>query len=444
MNRTIETRRRGGGFGRPRATALVTLAVVVGVLCAASPAAAVKRRIFATSTIGTGDLSTWPDGVGATAFARADAICRAAAAAATPSPLPNASTYRAWISTSTTDAFCHVQGLSGTKAFGCNLATLPGAGPWFLSNGATNFSGTLDELVNQGEIYRPVSRDENFAALPLTTRFYWTGSDANGVYTGNNCSNWGDDSPGGPVGTVGDGYRVVDRWSAEDEMACAGEHRLLCVEPGAGEESRLGWSPAAIAFVTSATGKGDLSAWPLAGGATGIEAGDTICRTLAAAAHLPSPESFLAWLSTATPQIDAVDRMTISGPWKRLDAYTIANNLADLVDSTIDTSLHVFENGSYLQDANCDLSFGCRAWTGTASDGTASTQTCNDWTDLSGSFSGTNGSVADGPLTAVWTEYAVTSCNSNQRLYCLSNRLTLFWDGFELTGDTSRWSQTVP
>ena len=59
-------------------------------------------------------------------------------------------------------------------------------------------------------------------------------------------------------------------------------------------------------------------------------------------------------------------------------------------------------------------------------------------------FAGTNGSVADGPLTAVWTEFAETSCNSFQRLYCLSNRLTLFWDGFELTGDTSRWSQTVP
>jgi len=435
-----EAMHRSRPLGRKSGTAALAALVLLG--CAA-PASAVKRRAFATSVSGTGDLSTWPDATGATAFARADAICRARAAAATPTPLPNAATYRAWISTSATDAYCHVQGLSGKKATGCNGAVLPGAGPWFLANGATNLSGTLDQLVDEGELYRPISRDENFDAIPTIDRFYWTGTDAAGVWTGVDCSGWADDTPGQFVGTVGDVYGIVGFWSLADEMACAGDHRLLCVEPGAGEVSRLGWSPAAVAFLTSAQGKGDLGAWPQAGSATGLGAGDAICRTLAAQAFLPAPESYVAWLSSATPVVDAVDRLEITGPWKRIDAYTIANDLTDLTDSTLDTSLHQFENGTYLTE-ECATTFACRTWTGTNADGTGAAATCDDWTDALGGFQGMKGSAADGPLTSIWSNFGTTSCNVSYRLYCLSNVITVFWDGFELTGDTSRWSSAVP
>ena len=49
--------------------------------------------------------------------------------------------------------------------------------------------------------------------------------------------------------------------------------------------------------------------------------------------------------------------------------------------------------------------------------------------------------------TAVlWTDDAgwVRSCDQNRSLYCFSNVLTLFWDGFDITGDASRWSLSVP
>ena len=362
---------------RRSAVTLTAAAAALWILAAVAPATAAKRRVFATSVQGTGDLSTWPDAIGATAFARADAICRARAAAATPTPLPNAGTYRAWISTGATDAYCHVQGLAGKKATGCNGAVLPGAGPWFLSNGATNFSGTLDDLVDGGELYRPVSRDENFAALPVADRFHWTATDAAGIWTAADCGGWADDTPGGPLGTVGDGYATVGLWSDDGEMACAGSHRLLCVEPGAGDVAGLGWSPAAIAFLSSAAGKGNLSAWPQAGGAAGLAAGDAICQSLAAAADLPSPESFIAWLSTSSPGVSAGDRLEIVGPWKRIDAYTIANNVADLLDSTLDTSLHQFENGAYLQE-DCWSTLKCNVWTGTTGEGVTSPLTCVD------------------------------------------------------------------
>jgi hypothetical protein len=242
---------------------------------------------------------------------------------------------------------------------------------------------------------------------------------------------------------VGDGSATAGVWSLTNELACAGDHRLLCVEPGAGEEARLGWSPAAIAFLSSAAGKGKLADWPQAGGAAGIDAGDGICQTLAAEAFLPSPESFVAWLSTATPLVHAVDRLTINGPWKRIDAYTIAGNLTDLTDSTLDTSLHQFETGAYLT-GDCSGFSNCRAWTGTDADGTAAAATCDDWTDSTGAFLGADGSVVDGPLPVLWSQLGSTSCNVNYRLYCLSNVVTLFWDGFELSGDSSRWSATVP
>src|SRR5437762_1872122 len=113
------------------------LLVLLLASVAASPAAATKRRAFLTSVSGTGDLSTWPGASGSTPLERGDAICRSRAAAG---GLPNASTYHAWLSTSSLDAYCHVQGLDGTLADLCNGAPLPGGGPWYLVDGVTPFT----------------------------------------------------------------------------------------------------------------------------------------------------------------------------------------------------------------------------------------------------------------------------------------------------------------
>ena len=105
--------------------------------------------------------------------------------------------------------------------------------------------------------------------------------------------------------------------------------------------------------------------------------------------------------------VDAVDRLEITGPWKRIDAYTIANDLTDLTDSTLDTSLHQFENGTYLTE-ECATTFACRTWTGTNADGTGAAATCDDWTDALGGFQGMKGSAADGPLTSIWSNFGTT------------------------------------
>ena len=66
---------------------------------------------------------------------------------------------------------------------------------------------------------------------------------------------------------------------------------------------------------------------------------------------------------------------------------------------------------------------------------------CDNWTDggaaLGGSGQANVGRVAE------WTDNLGLDCQSEARLYCLSNVITLFWDGFE-SGGTARWSATVP
>ncbi len=415
--RAAERRRRHLGV------ALAALAL------AASPAEAVKRRAFVTSVSGNGNLASWPGSSGLSALERGDSICRARAAAG---GLPNASGFRVWLSTSATDAYCHVQGLSGFKSNGCDGVAEVGGGPWYLANGISNFTGTLAALSGpEGTIYRPILLDENLGVLPATPeqRPYWTGSTRTGESATETCGDWMSSSAT-ESGLSGDKYAAGPTWTDAAPRPCDESHRLLCFEPGESEPTEPHWSPAAIVFLNSAEGTGDLGSWPEAGGAQGIEAGDRICRHLAAVANLPSPAAFVAWLSTSLT--DARDRLAGSGPFVRVDGYSVAVNVVDLTDGSTSNSLHVHEVGSYLTAG------GPEVWTGTASAGVAVVGgTCGDWSAGDDSVSGTAGSAAYARLAA-WTDTGSIACSRKHRLYCISNLITLFWDGFE-SGTTARW-----
>lgn len=400
------------------------------LLLASVPVAAINRRAFVTSVTGTGNLSSWAGATGATVLDKADSICRARAAAAT---LPNATTYRAWLSTSTTDAYCHVQGLSGKKSTGCGGAVQPGAGPWYLANGITPFSGSLAELTGPDKvIFRPVLFDENGDEPDYAAGNYWTGTDANGVADSGTCLNW-TSADGIDSGMRGHSQSSAYGWTGSSWFDCNNTLRLLCFETGASAPFHLGWSPAALAFVSSATGQGDLSAWPQAGGATGIAAGDAICRNLAAAAHLPAPESFVAWLSDGGH--DARDRVTLDANFRRVDAYPIANSHADLIDGFASNSLHVDEHGSYA-----GIPYGTQ--TGTYGDGTKTADRCFGWTTNSAAFFATFGEQSLA-RSERWTEGFANDCSNLRRIYCFGGVVVLFWDGFESSG-TGRWSAAVP
>lgn len=417
----------------PPAACAVRVVVSCLILCAAStPAFAVNRRAFVTSVAGNGNLfsGSWPGASGATTLDRADSVCRARAAAA---GLPNSTTYRAWLSTSSTDAYCHVQGLTGKKAAGCGGGAQPGAGPWYIQNGVAPFSPSLAELTGPGKvIYRPVLMDEFGNEPAYEVGAYWTGTTADGEHTGESCLGWTSSSVN-ESGEFGHVQSSAYGWTSVNSNTCDDLQRLLCFEPGASAPFHLGWSPGALAFVTSQTGQGDLGAWPQAGGETGLAAGDAICRSLAAAAHLPVPESFVAWLSDGT--VDARDRVTVDASFRRVDHYPIAGSHADLIDGIATNSLHVDEHGSHAL-----LSYGTQ--TGTFGDGTATLDHCDGWTSDAAPFKGTFGQQSSA-RSHRWTEGLLNTCDITRRIYCFSNVVTVFWDGFE-SGAATRWSSTVP
>lgn len=419
---------------RPSVLALLVAALVA----AAHPAEAVKRRAFVTSVTGTGNLSSWPDAGGQVGLSAGDQICRARAAAG---GLANANTYRAWLSTATTDAYCHVQGLAGTRTNDCEGGFPTPAGPWF-GNGTFPFpvTGDLDRLTDDGVIYRPMLFDEFGVALDGTaTTRYWTGTRDDGTATATGtCSSW-TSGDSGALGYEGHVAHTAQVWSYYGTSSrCDHTRRLLCLEPGASEPTGQTWpAPASIVFVTSARGTGDLSSWPQAGGAIGLAAGDAVCRNVAAAAHLPAPDSFVAWLSK--DGISAADRLTSNGPYRRIDGVAIAGSKASLLAGSNASSIHQDETGAYLRGQG-----GGYAWTGTDPGGQPNGLDCAGWTSAS------NGGVvvARGAASTVrdgrWTEsLGYVGCGVDLHLYCFSNVVTIFWDGFE-GGDASRWSGVAP
>lgn len=415
---------------RPRPAAFA-VALSICILCAA-PLHAVKRRAFVTSVQGTGDLFSWAGSSGATALDRADSVCRARAVLG---GLPNANTYRAWLSTSTVDAYCHVQGLAGTRANACGSAVQPGGGPWYLFNGVSEFTADLATLTGSGRvIYRPVIFDEFGSAFTDSGDSYWTATAGNGSNNGNgDCSGWTSTSGQAYGGSV---LGAGPSWTYDSSGTCSHSRRLLCLEPGDSEATPIAWQPGALVFVTSVHGSGNLSSWPQAGGLTGLAAGDAICRNVATAAHLPSPTSFVAWLSDSTA--DAADRLTGDGPYRRLDGFAVAVSKGALTSGATSNSIHVDESFHYLTNS-------LWTWTGTEEFGSSTGNHCAGWTSGSVTDVATAG-TATLSRDRHWTaNFNAWNCDATYlALYCFSSTLTLFWDGFEYTGDTSRWSVAAP
>ncbi len=410
----------------PFALALAT------ALAISAPAEATKRRAFVTSTVGTGDLSTWAGSNNQDGLAGANAVCQARA---TAGGLPNAAQYRAWLSTSTTDAYCNARGQTGTKAQGCSGGAAQPAGPWYQRDGVTPFTASLDALTGSDRvIYSAVIFDEFGNAVPdLAASTIWTGTRDSGTAI-STCSDW-TTSAAGTLGTFGRALGSAQIWTYWSSGACNGAYRLLCLEAGESEEPPSAWpGPSSLVFLTSAAGSGELGSWPRAGGQIGVEAGDAICRSLAADAGLPAPDSFVAWLSTA--QDDALDRITSNGPFRRVDGVAVAASKAALASGALASSIHVDEVGRYLVGNG-----GGSAWTGTlAGGGLAAGLSCGDWV---GGGNGRKG-IASVARVGNWSDSSSDSCAGAGRLYCFSNQTTLFWDNFELTGDSRRWSASHP
>jgi len=365
----------------------------------------VKLVSFVTTSAGSGDLGSWGDVQGKTGLAAADVICQAHAGRA-----GLAGNFKAWLSDDTDDAYCRMHNLTGKKSANCNQAVLPvTAGPWTRADGS-QFAGKIDQLTSDlgssPGVYTPVWFDENGAAA--IDYNYYTGTDTYGVAdSSTHCANL--TSNGSVTITLGYSYATKDQWTNAGGYCSSPSNHLLCMQtdPGLALQS-FPTTTAKKAFLSTAWGAGDLSLWSDATG-TGLAAGDAICQSLATAQSITG--TFKAWLSDSTT--NAKDRFTSNGPWVRLDGVKIANNMADLTDGAIYSTINLTETGQYMG------AYG--VFTGTVSNGTAHASTCSNWTSNSSAVHGMAG-IAN-YANQKWTEYYdLWGCDLTiYHLYCLED-----------------------
>lgn len=165
-------------------------------------------------------------------------------------------------------------------------------------------------------------------------------------------------------------------------------------------------------FVSSARYQGDLAT--ISGAGDGLSGADQLCTTLAHGAGLTG--TFKAWLSS--PDADAIDRIADVGPWYQVSAagqwIKTFNNKANLAGTPL-AGIQYTETGEEILAGEC-------AWTGTASGGRKTSETCSGFTSSSASTFGALGEI---DRTTEWTAASscagqrYDSCSATYRIYCL-------------------------
>jgi hypothetical protein len=378
-----------------------------------------SNKVFVTSVKGTGDLGSWPDAGGHIGIAAGDAICQARADAAGLT-----GTYKAWLSTTITDAYCHIHGYTGhVSPDNCRESSLPvAAGPWVRTDGHP-FAPTIDKLINDRQVFAPVRYDEYGVLVTGSDKIYYTGTDIDGTHTDHTCRNW-TDGTFSEYAVFGSTDGATSGWTNVASTHCVYTNRLLCFQTGTGDPLPPITAPllSKKVFVTSVKGTGDLTSWQAYidsdSSATGVEAGDAICQARAAAAALPHATRFKAWLSDDSH--DAKDRIALDGPWYRLDGVKVADNRAALIataSTPLFTAIAYTEMGTYIDAQYYEV------WTGTNDNGVGhGWSNCHNWSDSTGGYGhfGVVGAAAQS--NREWTLwYNASVCNYPSALYCFED-----------------------
>lgn len=375
------------------------------------------RIAFTTSSHGAGNLGAWSYGVGRSGAQAADAICQSSARAGR---LPG--TYRALLSDATDDAYCRLHGLGGTVAGKCGQAILPAsAGPWMRTDGQP-YAARVDRML-ESEVYNPLGFDEYgfpSVAWPAFTGTSFRGTREFDAYYGD-CAGWTSTTDSRVAKGAYEGTTSFAIGSGA--LTCDQNGKLMCFEVGDGEGPALPPRTATgkLAFMTSVTGPGYLAAWADAGSATGIAAGDAVCRARAAAAGFANAERFKAWLSDATTH--ARDRITSDGPWVRPDRVLVAANKPELLGGTLSSSISMTETGRYVNwipGVSVEWQWSTFAWTGTTQEGTAAADHCLSWQTAAEA----NGAQGWTVSVVNWSHLLgmpPSACSTLRALYCLED-----------------------
>lgn len=162
-------------------------------------------------------------------------------------------------------------------------------------------------------------------------------------------------------------------------------------------------------FVTSGTWAGSLG---------GLAGANAKCQSAANAAGLRG--TYRAWITDGVgsnaPAVLFENKST-TVPFVLPGGVKVADNWADLVDSTLDATINRNENGG-------SVSSGEEVWTNTTAGGTLwnsdSDYHCNNWSSSGASRKGAFGRV--GQTTSSWSTLSRVECNELKRLYCFQTQ----------------------
>ena len=150
----------------------------------------------------------------------ADALCQSEASGAS---YANASSFYAYLSTTQTDAVCHILGQTGKVSGKCGLAALPDAEPW---RRADNYPiGTAAQLATSS-LTAPVSLAADGSAAFDQSPF--TGTSSNGA-AHTTCTDWST-ADAGTTGAAGQTRALTNGWSFFTDSNCSLPQPVYCFE----------------------------------------------------------------------------------------------------------------------------------------------------------------------------------------------------------------------
>ncbi len=170
------------------------------------------KKVFVTSSSGTGDLGTWAGAGGNSGLAAGDAICRSKAAEA---GLANSSNFKAWLSSYLAGTYIHAKD------------RLTSDGPWVRPDGVLVAGGKAD--LTDDSLFTAISQTETGDYLSTTT---WTGTYRNGTTDGilSTCEGWTNSAPSRGEGSLGESSIADSNWTKTGYSPCSTLRHLYCFE----------------------------------------------------------------------------------------------------------------------------------------------------------------------------------------------------------------------
>jgi len=346
----------------------------------------VSQFAFVTSQLFTGGQIGSVEG--------AHAKCAAAAAASTEPQISAITSWKAWISNSTTGPV-HFMPRSRVPLYtsGGNLVVNCPAWEWLPAD--------TQDLIN------PFSEDEHGNAVPFVGGDIWTGTDIDRTPQGTfHCNDW-TSSSALVTGVVGTSYDTSLTWAYGSDESCDVGRRLLCMQADIpvippGQAMRF--------FTTSASYDGSFG---------GLAGADALCTTHATdIASIPSlaASTWKAWLDVDSPASYPAIRFTLSPSVPIVGACyePFAANFSSMGATGKPEATRIDEMGSYITAP------GVKAWTNAANNGQASIYgplACGNWTSSSALDQGRFGVTSN---TDQWSDSNNESCDNLNRLYCFA------------------------